>query len=186
MSKSLREFLSERLGPAIDVDALVGSIEYRYNVTPKFTNDDASFENLPLNEQTLRWGDLSHDSTSIEPHRGERPVTDIEHANIVCSDIKDDWARRHNLILDIDFPVRVVESSHGKSHLYVDEPMTWDAVVAVMAVMVQVGLVQPGYMYASIERGYTSVRVPWALKGSGNHIPEPPKEEEQSKNLFDL
>lgn len=129
---------------------------------------------LPINGQTLRWADLLHDSESDRPERQTEIVTDADQANIVCSDRTNAWMREHNLILDIDYPVTVVESSPGKSHLYIDHAMEWEDIIAIMAVMVKAGLVQKGYMFTSIQQGYTSVRVPWALKGSGVRVPPPP------------
>ncbi|QGH78658.1 hypothetical protein SEA_WESAK_17 [Microbacterium phage Wesak] len=141
---------------------------------------------LPIQNQVLRWGDLSHTSEDIEPARRERVVTDIEHANIVCSDLDgqewDDsepqhgYGPSHKILFDIDFPVHVVQSSEGHGHLYIDRKMSWSTVVMLMAAFVEAGLMEPGYMYAAIQRGYTSLRVPWALKGSGNYIEEPDDE----------
>jgi hypothetical protein len=140
---------------------------------------------LPVGGTTLRWGDLAHDSTSIEPDRGERVVTDIEHANMICSDTQD-FSRSHKVLFDIDHSVKVVESSPGHSHLYIDENLSWENIVLLMAAFVNVGLMEEGYMYASIQRGYTSLRVPWALKNSGVSIPEPSKVEEKKSSNFDL
>lgn len=160
----------------------------KFNIGPTTTPENKV---LPLEDQTLRWGDLSHDSSDPDPIREERIVTDIEHANIVCSDLNDGnafmhreklekshvhgYGALHNVIFDIDFPAYIVESSPGKSHLYIDRPVAWSTIVALMGAFVEAGLMEPGYMYAAIERGYTSVRVPWALKGSGVRIEEPEK-----------
>ncbi|QQO39306.1 hypothetical protein SEA_CRUNCHYBOI_20 [Microbacterium phage CrunchyBoi] len=127
---------------------------------------------LPIKGQVLRWADLHHDSTTIEPERDMRVVTDAEHANIINSDVADSWASDHKILLDIDFPVTVIESSPGHSHLYIDHAVTWDQLVMLMTVLTEIGLVERGYTYASIQRGYTSLRVPWALKGTS--VPEPP------------
>ena len=131
---------------------------------------------LPIEGQVLRWADLHHDSTTIEPERDMRVVTDVKHANIINSDMADGWGDNHKILLDIDFPVKVVESSPGHSHLYIDKPVSWDQLVMLMTVLTEIGVVERGYTYASIQRGYTSVRVPWALKGTS--VPEPPKEDD--------
>ncbi|QKY80376.1 hypothetical protein SEA_PABST_18 [Microbacterium phage Pabst] len=127
---------------------------------------------LPIEGQVLRWADVLHDSESEGPEAETRIVTDVERANIINSDVNLQWGGdEHKVILDIDFPVKVVESSPGKSHLYIDKTVSWHQLIAIMAALVEAGIVQPGYMFASIQRGYTSVRVPWALKGT--NVPEP-------------
>ncbi len=167
---------------SLDVDGTTSNIHLdadEWTLTPIF--EDKVLE-LPLKGQQLRWGDLSHNSESIEPEARERQVTDIEHANIICSDIPNSWLGAHNVVFDIDYPVHVVESSEGHGHLYIDKPLPWNDIVALMAVLVSIGLMEPGYMFASIDRGYTSVRVPWALKNSGVHIEEPPEQINGERN----
>lgn len=163
-------------------------------VQPRVEQGVANAEALPIKNQTLRWADVLHDSESEGPEGETRIVTDVEHANIVNSDLvanKWEWGAdvhgyggQHNVVFDIDHPVFVVESSPNKSHLYIDSPMSWSTIVMLMAAFVEAGLMEPGYMFASIQRGYTSVRVPWALKGT--HVPEPPKEEKKSVNFDDI
>ena len=151
-------------------------------------NNDGTMPVMPISDLTLRWADVLHDSDSDEPEGETRVVTDFEHANLINSDVVDRFNSpvkaaqfaNHKLVLDIDFPVKVVESSPGKSHLYIDKPITWDELISIMMTLVTAGIVERNYAMASIRRGYTSVRVPWALKGT--HVPEPPED----KNIFDL
>lgn len=183
----LQDFLVSAIGGEgfLDHRAIAEQIMRRFNVTEK---SNVGNKVLPIEGQVLRWADLGADYETPSP---TRVVTEAEHANIVNSDMTVEWdnktSRRtphgygpnHKLILDIDYPVYVVESSPGRSHLYIDAAMSWSTLVSIMAVFVEAKLLEPGYMYASIERGYTSVRVPWALKNSGVHIEEPPEPKEQ-------
>jgi hypothetical protein len=71
----------------------------------------------------------------------------------------------HAPVIDLDVPVTYVPSTtEGHGHLYFDTPMTGDQMWALVAVMVSVGLVEPGYLRASIDRGFLSVRLPWVKK----------------------
>jgi hypothetical protein len=67
----------------------------------------------------------------------------------------------HKPVIDLDLDARLVESSTpGHHHLFIDKVLTWDKYVRLLCEHAEVGLVEPGYVSASIERGYTSVRLP--------------------------
>jgi hypothetical protein len=71
----------------------------------------------------------------------------------------------HTPVLDIDVPAQLVQSSTpGKHHLYIDAPMTWDTYVKLLDAMQAAGILEPGYVSASKERGFTAVRLPWVSK----------------------
>lgn len=95
-----------------------------------------------------------------------RPEVPIQDAHVVGSRITEGpRAGLHTLIVDIDHPVRAPQStSFDHHHLYVDYPMPWEDVVKVLRVLAEVGIVEPGYAAASIDRGETNVRLPWVLK----------------------
>jgi hypothetical protein len=72
---------------------------------------------------------------------------------------------QHTLMLDIDMPVRVLDSSTtGHHHLVIDRLMPWADVEKVLDVLVQVGIVEPGYAAASKARKATFLRTPWTNK----------------------
>ncbi len=74
---------------------------------------------------------------------------------------------QHAPVLDIDFPVTVVESSTpGHSHVYIDKPMDWHVYRDLLLALVAAGLVEEGYAEAAIHRGFTDVRLPWVTKES--------------------
>ncbi len=75
----------------------------------------------------------------------------------------------HKVVLDIDFPVKAIPSStEGHYHLYIDKEMKWADYVKLITTMAEVGLLESGYVRASIARGETAVRLPWIKKGSVN------------------
>lgn len=71
----------------------------------------------------------------------------------------------HRPVLDLDFPAHVVPSSTpGHGHLYLDKVLKWSDYVKVLEVLGEVGILEPGYVSASIAREFTSVRLPWVKK----------------------
>lgn len=88
----------------------------------------------------------------------------IEEANLITS-IVDGLPGMHKPVIDVDMPVYVVPSSTpGHCHLYIDRPMTWVQYVHLLEVLAEVGVIEPGYLAASLDRGHTAVRLPWVRK----------------------
>jgi hypothetical protein len=84
-------------------------------------------------------------------------------ANLVSSRIGD--SKYHSPVLDIDMPCRLLPSSSpGHHHLYVDHPMEWDTYRLLLQSMAQAGLLEWGFVAASVEQGYSTVRAPWVKK----------------------
>ena len=72
----------------------------------------------------------------------------------------------HYPCIDIDIPVRLVPSSTpGHSHLYVDEPITWGTYKRLLVALAEAGIVERGYLNASVAQGGTTVRMPHIKKG---------------------
>ena len=72
-------------------------------------------------------------------------------ANAYFSQGKDGY---HYQCIDIDIPIRVVPSSTpGHSHLYVDEPITWDTYKNLLEALAEAGIVEEGYLNASVDTG---------------------------------
>ena len=72
----------------------------------------------------------------------------------------------HYPCIDIDIPIRLVPSSTpGHSHLYVDEPITWDTYKNLLVALAEAGIVEEGYLNASVYQGGTTVRMPHVKKG---------------------
>jgi hypothetical protein len=75
----------------------------------------------------------------------------------------------HHLLLDIDVPAALIESSTpGKHHLYVELNSGfgahWEAYRKFLEAAAEIGLIEPGYCAVSIKRGHTDLRLPWVSK----------------------
>jgi len=107
--------------------------------------------------------DLDGDSADPDAQPVERHLAPEPEANLISS-LCDDG--RHMPVLDIDrMPVKVVESSTpGNFHLYIDRPMTWAAYARLLAALGAAGILEAGYVSASLERGATYVRKPGVRK----------------------
>jgi hypothetical protein len=71
----------------------------------------------------------------------------------------------HRPILDIDFGASLIPSTTpGHFHLYLDKEIPWDAYEELLKALGRAGVLEQGYVDASIAREYTSVRLPWIKK----------------------
>lgn len=71
----------------------------------------------------------------------------------------------HAPALDIDIPAYLVPSATpGHTHLYFDRLMTWRQYKRLLKALARAGIIEKGYMKASLRRGHSSVRVPWRKK----------------------
>jgi hypothetical protein len=114
------------------------------------------------------------DQDYAEPEDARVVVDDPEIANTISSRLHpDDEAKQrrfvrggwHTLALDVDHPVTVVPSTtEGHFHLYIDVPMPWDDYCRLMIAMSDAGIVEPGYVDASIDRGASFLRLPGVKK----------------------
>lgn len=112
--------------------------------------------------QVFNWGDSSQDGP-IEEKRPE--VAKIEDADIVTSEIAFRDGTRHKIVLDIDMPVKVVDSSTpGHHHLFIDKELSWAEYKSLLHLLAELGVIEYGYVGASLERGFTGVRLPWKKK----------------------
>ena len=91
---------------------------------------------------------------------------DLTRANVTTSrTTSDSWGHTHRPVLDIDLPIKVVESSTpGHHHLYIDKEMDWEDYSKLLEVLAEVGILEPGYVSAALDRGFTAVRLPWVKK----------------------
>lgn len=111
----------------------------------------------PLNEYATphRAVDALEDAEATISWTGERVETG-------------DWdvdAPVHRPMLDIDFPAALVPSSTpGHFHLYLDKPMPAKKYFDLLVALAEAGIIEEGFANASIERGYTSLRLPWVKK----------------------
>lgn len=104
--------------------------------------------------------DGSSEEAPADAQRGE--LTREEEANLVSSLLEDG---RHAPALDLDVPARLVPSStEGHAHLYIDVPMTWEQYQAVLRVLGDVGILESGFVAASLAREASMLRKPGVKK----------------------
>lgn len=128
---------------------------------------------LPLDGQVLASTDFN------EPYDTNRTiVTDLEQANLITSMIAEpdgSVGDLHKVVLDVDHPVKVVESSiPGHFHLFIDVEMEWPEYLALLRGFVVANIVEPGYLAAAERRKYTAVRLPWIRKTPAVPVPVSP------------
>ena len=120
----------------------------------------------PLPGQMLARVDFDAVPTDGEYTRPSEEA-DIEQANLLTSmcNRHDPFCPMHKVVIDLDHPAQLIESSTpGHHHLIIDHEIPWSAYVRLLEAMVECGLVEPGYLGSSIDRGYTAVRLPWIKK----------------------
>ena len=67
----------------------------------------------------------------------------------------------HMPVIDIDFEAALIPSATpGHFHLYLDTPLPWANYEKLLRVLGEIGIIEPGYMDASIARKQTFVRPP--------------------------
>lgn len=77
----------------------------------------------------------------------------------------DEVVETHKLVLDIDLPAKLIPSTTPDHyHLYIDKEIPADKYWDLVQAFVDAGLVEEGYLGASMRRGYTSARLPWVRK----------------------
>lgn len=130
----------------------------------------------PINGTVLGKVEGLDDPVGEDDYEGERRYvelgTSVEDSNIITSreveatDAEiENGDTYHRIVLDIDVPVKVVPSStEGHSHLYIDVPIHWGDYQELLYALVTAGVLEEGYVEASIREGYTSARLPWIKK----------------------
>ena len=125
-----------------------------------------------LSRLSLRVADLEAPYTPEPPAIPNLPDLrtptsgDLGEVNIVGSLINDESGpARHAIVLDLDVPAYLVPSSTpGHSHLYIDveieEQDYWDLIHR----LADLGVVEQGWYYSGLNKGYTAVRLPWIKK----------------------
>lgn len=131
--------------------------------------------------RSLWWSDQVDDPEAPDseaedgaPDETRRAVERVEDANLIGSwcappvnqagadghplalGMQGDW---HLPCIDIDHPLEVRESSTpGHFHLLIGKPMEWTRYIKLLDALADAGLVERGYVEASLNRGQTFVR----------------------------
>jgi hypothetical protein len=104
-----------------------------------------------------------------EEYETRTATTSLESATSISSRVMGGAAspmtEMHKPVLDIDMPVKAIESSTpGHYHLYIDKELSWEDYELLLRTLAAVGIIEPGYLDASVMRQHTSVRLPWVRK----------------------
>ncbi len=91
-------------------------------------------------------------------------AVDAADANLISSHTGWKGGNQHLPCLDIDLPCQLLESSPGKFHLYIDQPMSWAKYRMLLTVLADVGIIEEGYAGACIAKGATFLRKPGTFK----------------------
>lgn len=72
----------------------------------------------------------------------------------------------HRPVLDLDMNAALIPSATpGHFHLYIDHLISWSKYKQLLIALSDCGIIEPGYMQASLDRGYSSARLPTKPKG---------------------
>lgn len=96
---------------------------------------------------------------------GNRDTPDVLSEAVAVSSRVSSKSDRHIVAIDLDVPALLVPSTTpGHSHLYIDVEMDWDTYENLLGALVLAGIVESGYVSASIDRQATVLRTPWTKK----------------------
>lgn len=71
----------------------------------------------------------------------------------------------HAPVIDLDIPCELIPSSRlNHYHLYINKPISWPNYKAILLALKNANLVEPGFYYAALSKGYTAVRIPGVVK----------------------
>jgi hypothetical protein len=96
---------------------------------------------------------------------GKLPTFDVKEkeANLVTSRVAGVDNDVHAPVLDIDFEAQLVPSrTEGHYHLYLERPMHWETYSRLLHALAEAGIIQHGFLQASLQRHATCVRKPGA------------------------
>lgn len=100
----------------------------------------------------------------------EKALADLSRANLLTSELDlpnvPGIPAFHRPVLDLDMECTLVPSSTpGKFHLYINRAMPWPQYAALLTALGEALILEPGYVSACLNRGYSAVRLPWIKKG---------------------
>jgi hypothetical protein len=99
------------------------------------------------------------------PAENYKPTADVDEATVSTS-LMAAKPGTHKVAIDLDLPAKLIPSSTpGHYHLYIDHEIPEAHYFALLEALEQCGLIEPGYLGASLQRGFTAVRLPWVRKG---------------------
>lgn len=112
-------------------------------------------------------GTADIDTNDYEVEFGKTVITPgpLDEANVVTSRVG--VGETHKVAIDLDMDAALIPSTTpGHHHLIIDHQMSWDDYSDLLHRLCEVGLIQEGYLNASLKRGATVLRTPWTKKGA--------------------
>lgn len=112
-----------------------------------------------IKDRLTAWFDDSEDISSNEsgwlPNSNE---SDYSKANLVTSRT---MTLLHLPVIDIDLPCKLEPSTSDNCyHLYINKEVKWEDYIEMLQAMAKCGIVQQGWVNATVHRGYSAVRKP--------------------------
>lgn len=108
-------------------------------------------------------GDGGYRLEHSDPQTG-RPMTDVDVPDLTTSRV---WlyepnfkgpSHVHVVAIDVDIPCHLIESSPGRHHLIIEKPMEWEEYRRLLVALEAAGIIEPGYLEASLRRGWSGLR----------------------------
>ncbi|QSL99923.1 hypothetical protein SEA_AYOTOYA_60 [Gordonia phage Ayotoya] len=109
--------------------------------------------------------DLDYVSGDFDDEQAEAGDAGVVGSAVV--DANGEPTGRYKILLDLDVDAVLIPSSHdGHHHLLIDREVSKAQHDVILTVLGMVGVVQPGYVQASIERSTegAALRTPWTVK----------------------
>ena len=108
--------------------------------------------------------DKMADSNDPDSWVSDLRLASLDNAHVWTSKIRGEPGM-HTVMIDLDVPAKLVPSTTpGNSHLYIDVPLPWRKYRKLLAALGEAGILQEGYVKASIIRRCTALRLPWVKK----------------------
>lgn len=106
--------------------------------------------------------DIDFVATDYDGGNLHTPVDNIKNANAISS--KTD-SGTHKVLLDLDVEHYYVPSStEGHGHLYINVDLTTPQFNVLLFTLQYLGIIQKGFAFLSIKRGFAALRFPWVKK----------------------
>lgn len=112
--------------------------------------------------ELLRWKDGYDPGKEADPRDWPSSAEPAEHpdeATLISSRIAGQATDAHVIAVDIDLPCHLIETSPGKHHLIIEKALTWPQYETLLCALANCGVVEPGFVAASLERKSTELRI---------------------------
>jgi hypothetical protein len=106
--------------------------------------------------------DIDFASTEYDGSNAHIPVERMKDANALSSKTK---SGHHKVLLDLDVEHYYVPSStEGHGHLYINVDLSTAQYNVLLFTLQHLGIIQKGFAFLSIKRGFAALRFPWVKK----------------------